>query len=419
MKKLILISVCASLLLTGCLGELIGWGCDFVEDDTHCYQTVAVQNSNPDECEEVETDDWPNSNPPKDKCYLIIAENTGDASVCDNIVGGPGSYTREECRQNVLETHGTLSASASAEIDEEDEEAEEDTDQTDGLSDADKADVKTVVDAATGQYMDFLEADIESETDPGKKAGLQAYQGFLQQAGEKIETAQTTVDQLTEIKRIFIDTYDSANDIENMNVNPILDPGLFDKIKDRLFGSEKLTGLARENADAENALVIYEAMLNQQKENDFLKQDKLSRLSSVVSSKFRDAVTGEVVDGAKEVAEGIAGTAFGAVTHVGEALQAFQDEAQHQIFLGLARAYNRRREALEQERPNTSPEELHKIAVEQVKLDPYQDNTQLAFVKHGNILENQDCKDTSNPLCIDGHVWWTAMDKTFQYNKAH
>jgi len=28
------------------------------------------------------------SNPPKDKCYLMVAENTGDLSACDKIKGG-------------------------------------------------------------------------------------------------------------------------------------------------------------------------------------------------------------------------------------------------------------------------------------------------------------------------------------------
>ncbi|MDQ1343522.1 MAG: hypothetical protein QG650_241 [Patescibacteria group bacterium] len=37
------------------------------------------------------------SNPPRDKCYLTIAENTGNYSSCDKIAGGPMSYSKTEC----------------------------------------------------------------------------------------------------------------------------------------------------------------------------------------------------------------------------------------------------------------------------------------------------------------------------------
>jgi hypothetical protein len=286
------------------------------------------------------------------------------------------------------------------------------------LTDAAMADIETLADAAKGKYMELLEADIEGETDPGRLAGLQAYHEFLEKSGETLESAQASFEQLQELKRIFVDSYDPSMDIEHMSVASLLGPGLWDRVSDRLFGpDEPPTGLAKENADADGALAVYAAMLKQQEENDFLKKDKLERLGDTVSSKFRDDVTGRVADGAKEIAEGVAGTAFIAVGVVGDAIESFQDEAQHQMFLGLARAYNRRRDALETQSPNLSPEEIHRLTVEQVQDDPYQDNTQLAVVKHGNILLNQDCQDDSNPLCVDNRVWWTAMDKTYRYNR--
>lgn len=412
MKKILFLIIIAPLFLSGCLGELLGLGCEFSDDETHCYQSSAVQQSDSEKCAKVETSDWPSSNPPKDKCYLLIAENTGDISACDKIEGGFGSYTREQCRESVIRIHGTPAPV-------EEEKPEEKPTETDepGLSNAEQEDINTIVDAAKGKYMELLEADIESETDPGRLAGLEAYKDFLDKSGETIETVQTSFETLSDLRKIFIDSYDSKNDIENMSINKELDPGLMDKISERLFGpGEPPTGLERENGDAENSLKIYEVMLKQQEENDFLKKDKLSRLSETISSKFRDEVTGKVVDGAKEIAEGVAGTAFGAVTAVGDALEAFKDEAQHQMFLGLARAYNRRREALAAANPTADPAEIHAQAVREVKEDPYRDNTQLAVLKHGNILENTDCQDDSNPLCIDNRVFWTAMDKTFRYN---
>lgn len=51
------------------------------------------------------------------------------------------------------------------------------------------------------------------------------------------------------------------------------------------------------------------------------------------------------------------------------------------------------------------------------KANPYEDLPNAGFVKFGNLLENQDCQDTSNPLCIDSRVWWTAMQKAYDYRK--
>jgi hypothetical protein len=444
MKLKILLVTSFSFLLSGCLGDLLDWGCEYSDDEGHCYQSSAIQDSEPERCGNV-TSHFTGSNPPKDKCYLLIAENTGDPSVCDNIVGGPASYTQSECLQNVLQSH-TPESCLEAEneaicrtayahngrgcgqgfkfkgddceviLEVVEEELETEIGET---SKAEQADIDTLVEAVKGEYMDWLEADIELEIDPGKKAGLEAYRGFLQKAGETMESAQASLEKLNEIKRVFISTYDSKNDIENISVEAELDPGLFDQMKDRLWGSESLTGIKRENAEAKNSLTIYAAMLEQQAENDFLKKDKVDRLSSTIIDKFKHDVTEEVTEKSKALAEGLAGTAFMAVTQIGEALQAFQAEAQKQMFLGLARAYNRRREALLEEQPNLTPDEAHARAVQQVKEAPYRDNTNTGFIKHGNILENTDCQDSGNPLCIDNRVWWTAMDKTFRYNQKN
>lgn len=92
-----LIIVSSSLLLTGCLGELIEFSCLFVEDDNHCYQSAAVQKAEPDECEKIPGTGHTGANPPKDKCYILIAENTGDRSQCSQVQGGPGGYAVEDC----------------------------------------------------------------------------------------------------------------------------------------------------------------------------------------------------------------------------------------------------------------------------------------------------------------------------------
>ena len=424
----------SSLLLSGCLGTIIEIMCEASPDSDHCYQASAVQESDPENCEKIGGKDFKGSNPPKDKCFLQIAENSGDPSVCDKIEGGFMSYSKSECLENTLKTHGPEDCKKA-----DDEMAcrlayakngkdcgdgfeykggacvvrKEDPADDDIETKAAK-DLNTIKDAATGKYMDLLTKAIENETDDHKKAGLEAYKEFLEKSGDKLEKVQTTVDTLKQIKQIFLDSYDPKMDIANMPVNKILDPGLFDRIKDRIFGAG--TPSARDQADS--GLEVYEAMLKRQSENDFLQKGRLERLQDVVTSKLKDEGTSKVKEGVKDVAEGIAGTAFMAVGIVDHALTSFQEAAQKEMFVGLASAYNRRRDAIQASNPGLSPEEIHKRTVAQVKDDPYQDIVNTGFVKYGNLLENGDCKDANNPPCIDNRVFWTAMDKTYQYNHA-
>lgn len=445
MKKLLLLLL-STLLLTGCLGDLLDWGCEFTDDQGHCFQASAVQDSEPERCEKV-TSDFTSSNPPQDKCYLQIAENSGDPLVCDNIKGGPASYTQEECIAGVMR-HGSPEECKTSEdenacrtmyaingrhcgdnfyfdreavqcisFDEETEVEAENTDSTSSLSNAEQADIESLKDAASGKYMELLQQDADNATDPARKAGLEAYIGFLEQGGEQLEQAQSSFDDLKALQRIFLDTYDESMSIENYDVSADLDPGYKDQLMTRLFGEdEPLTGINKENAEAKTAMSVYETLLGVQAENDFLKQSKLERLGGEIASHFRDKWTGEIVDGATDLAKSTAGIAFGAVTHIAKALEAFKSEAKAQTFIGLTRAYNRRREALEQSNPNLSEEEIHNQTVAQVKKDPYQDLKGLSPVRFENLLLN-DCASYNGELCIDPAVWWTAMDKTYRYNQ--
>lgn len=99
MRRLLSLSLIlsSSVLLSGCLGELMAVLCDVVPDADHCFQTAAVQSGQDEECEKIKGEGFTGSNPPRDKCYLMIAQNTGDYEACKNIRGGPMSYTQEEC----------------------------------------------------------------------------------------------------------------------------------------------------------------------------------------------------------------------------------------------------------------------------------------------------------------------------------
>jgi hypothetical protein len=421
-----------SLALSGCLGDVMEIFCETGPDSDHCYQTAAVQESDPVDCLKV---DFP---PPRDKCHLMIAENTGDPTVCDGVEGGMMSYSPEECLEKAFRNHSVEDC-----VNAKDEAAcrtawqnngkascgdgywfdkskaacikGEPPGSDDGIDEKAKEDLKTMGDAAKGKYMELLEKAIDGETDPGKLAGLQAYKEFLDKAGEKIESAQATWEKMEKLKKIFLDSYDPSMDIDRMPVDKILEQGLFDRIKDKIFGGGEQSPQQKEISAADDALSVYEAMLKRQGDIDYLKKDKLSRLKDEVVSALKDDLTSRITDPAKEIAEGIAGPALLAVKPIDYALTAFQEGAKKEAFLDLAKAYNRRRDDLAQKRPDLSSEELHNLTVAQVKDDPYQDNTNTGFVKFGNILENKDCQDESQPLCVDSRVWWTAMDKAYQF----
>jgi len=89
--------ILSAIPLSGCLGDLMGVMCDFLPDADHCNQAAAVQEADTDDCAKIKGEGFTGSNPPRDKCYLQIAENTGDYSACDKIQGGPMSYTKDDC----------------------------------------------------------------------------------------------------------------------------------------------------------------------------------------------------------------------------------------------------------------------------------------------------------------------------------
>jgi len=438
MKKLspFLASALAPLLLTGCLGDVMEIFCEMGEDSDHCYQAVAVQESDPEDCKKVEY------TPPRDKCRLMIAENTGDPSGCSAVEGGMMSYSEEECLQKAFAGH-TVEDCKNAQDEmacraawgkngkgcgdafvynkdggscdpKKDEEEKPATGGTDDplANEKVKEDLKSIGDVGASGYMQLLEKDIANETDPDRLAGLQNYKEFLENSKEKLEDVQTTFETLQDLKKIFLDSYDPKDSIENMSAKDILSKGFFDRLSEKLMGSDPPT----ERSKAEDALTVYEKMLEQQKDNDFLQQGRLDRISQTVVGRLKDKAAEQLKETAEDIAKTVAGEAFAVVGIVNHALTSFQKGAEKEVFVGLAAAYNRQRDAIMQSNPNLSPEEAHKRTVRQIQDDPYQDNPNTGFVKFGNVLANGDCKDAGNALCIDNRVFWTAMGKTYEHN---
>lgn len=103
----LLLAFISPLFLSGCVWDafLLGAPCGLVDQASgHCYQQDAVQNNDPAGCEKVTAPPEfakAGSNPPRDKCLDMVAQNSADPKICDGIKGGIGSYTKEECVKNV------------------------------------------------------------------------------------------------------------------------------------------------------------------------------------------------------------------------------------------------------------------------------------------------------------------------------
>ena len=92
------------LTLSGCFSGCVACeaGGIFAERGVdHCYQWLSVQTGDTTGCEKIPGTGFEGQNPPKDKCYLLIAEKEKDPQPCANIVGGFNSYTQDECYQGV------------------------------------------------------------------------------------------------------------------------------------------------------------------------------------------------------------------------------------------------------------------------------------------------------------------------------
>jgi len=287
---------------------------------------------------------------------------------------------------------------------------------------ADMKEKQAFGEVVSGPYMDALDWAIENEKDPGKLAGLEAYQDFLGKSADKYGEAIATLEDLEKLKKIFIDEYDPSMDIENMDASDILAQGLTSKLTDAIsnlwpFGGEKSIE-QQEQEMAEQQLTVYEAMLERKSENEFLKKSRLDRVGTTMVSIVTDKIASEVKDKAQEMAEAAGGTAFATVGILGDALETVQDEAQNMMFTGLIKAYNRRRAVFEDQYPLKSNEEIHQLTVTDVEDIPYADaKTGVIIAKYGNLLANEDCttEGNNNPLCVDRHAFWVSMDSSYAH----
>lgn len=98
----IIVFVFLTFFLSSC-DSILSWiwnlMCTRAPDTDHCFQFTAVQSGSPASCERIKWTKfkWTWSNPPKDKCYLTVAQNKWDYNICKKIKWWPMSYTQDEC----------------------------------------------------------------------------------------------------------------------------------------------------------------------------------------------------------------------------------------------------------------------------------------------------------------------------------
>ncbi|EKE06483.1 MAG: hypothetical protein ACD_18C00347G0008 [uncultured bacterium] len=452
----------APLFLTGCVSNINEWACSFFDNPDHCLQNAAVQGGAADTCEKIKGEDFADSgsNPPKDKCYLRIAENTGDLSACDKIEGGMYSYTKEECLLNTSvkfknpegcillsgadkencasEVGPYLLPGSVIEIDEQidllkkelsanpdkdlqkqlDELEKKKTDYMDIISDKNKKEYESLTDPMNKQTaMDYYSGKIDEKT----KNSLTALNDSLRYKGEKLsEKEYKAISEMLAYKN------DPKNDIENMDPTEMVKLRWNEKLgnaKDYLkFWNSNPT---EKEKKYDESLLFYERMLERQAAIDkglSQEQQDFDRETGRIKDQIKDDIIDKITDEAKKAAFGelldlVDSPASAPTTAIlGEALETVQKEAKSAEFRGLVRAYNL---GMEEELAKTGGDvdKAHVAVTANLQKDPYMYEDKNTFAKYGNILENKDC-DGSNPHCVNKEVFWKAMKKSFKYQQT-
>ncbi len=451
----------APLFLTGCVSNINEWACSFFDNPDHCLQNAAVQGGDTDTCKNIKGEDFTDSgsNPPKDKCYLRIAENTGDLGTCDKIEGGPYSYTREECILNtsvkfknpsgcvvltgddkaecISQVGPSVYPGKVIEIDEQIEflkkELTENPDATlqkqlDGLektkkdymeviNDENKKEYESLTDPMNKQTaLDYATGKIDEKT----KNSLTVLNDSLREKGETLsEKEYKAISDMLAYKN------DPKNDIENMDPTEMAKLRWNEKLgnaKDYLkFWNANPT---EKEKKYDESLLFYERMLERQAAIDKglnQEQQDFDRETGRIQDQIKDDIIDKITDEAKKAAFGelldlVDSSASGPTSAIlGEAIETVQKEAKSAEFRGLVRAYNLGMEE-ELAKAGGDVDKAHAAVTANLQKDPYMYEDKNTFAKYGNILENKDC-DGSNPHCVNKEVFWKAMKKSFTYQQ--
>ncbi|MFA6458693.1 MAG: hypothetical protein WCV72_04915 [Patescibacteria group bacterium] len=447
--------------LSGC-GTINEWACSFFDNPDHCLQNNAIQDANPDACAKIKGADFEDtgSNPPRDKCYLKIAENTGDLGVCDKIEGGIYSYTKAECilstaikfenpsgckmltgsdkAQCVTAVSPSVTSGSVIEIDEQIDFLKNELKKGD---DPELQKQLAGLESKKSDYLDVMNAnnkkDYESLSDPlNKQAAVDYASGKLDQKSKDtlVELNNRLRDQgnsMTEkeyqtMRDLLAYKNDPNNNIENMDDAELLKLRWDEKLgnaKDYLkFWNSNPT---EKEKKYDEQLLFYERMLERQaaieKGLNQQQQDSARELDRVTGY-IKDQVLEKVTDEAKKQAFGelmdlVESDAAAPVAAIlGEAIDTVKKEAKSAEFRGLVRAYNLGMQE-ELAKAGGDVDKAHAAVTKNLQDDPYKYEDSHTFAHYQNLLENKDC-DGTNPHCISRDVFWKAMKKSYKYQNS-
>lgn len=460
-KASLALMLVSPLFLTGCVGTINEWGCSFFDDPDHCLQNAAIQDGDTTGCAKIEGESFESvgSNPPRDKCYLRIAENTGDLDACKQIKGGAFSYTQEECLLNTsvkfndpsgcLELSGSDKAECISKVGPRIYPGG--VIEIDNQIDLLKEELKKSPDKGLQEQLDGLEKkrndfltvmsennkkEYESLSDPlNERAALDYYAGRIDEKTKKSLVAlndslrakgeKLSPEEYKSLSDVLAYKNDPKNDIENMDESELLKLRWNEKLGDAVdslkFWNSNPTPAEKKY---DEQLFFYQRMLERQaaiEKGLTEKQQDFERNADAVKDYIKDQAIEAVTDEAKKAAFGelldlVDSPASAPVTAIlGEAIDTVKKEAQSAEFRGLVRAYDKGMDE-ELAKAGGNVDKAHAAVVANLGNDPYMYEDKNTFAKYGNILENKDC-DGSNPHCIQRDVFWKAMKKSYKYQQ--
>ena len=455
---MVALAIAMPFFLSGC--SLIGgseeMGCELAPDPAHCYQDAAVSQGDADICDKVvqpEKFKDMGSNPPQDKCYLMVAENTGSLDACEKIKGGLMSYSKDDCILEIsLSTEnpdgcqmlsGENKAKCAAELSPKitPEKVLEVDDQINVI----KNELQKGSDPELDKQLKGLEdkrnnmlaimtkdnkAQYDIQSDPLNKEIIGDWamgdidnttKNKLVNMNEQLKTQglAMTKEQYEAVRDYYKFVNDPNNNIETMDDSLLAKDNVGDKLHNVV---DKLKFWKVKDTPVEKAedvqLRFYERMLERDKAIDDGLTVKEQAYENTMD-KLKEVAVEKGADIAKEkIIEHIFGEAAGLTTKVttvvlGEAINEVKAEAKSEEFRGLVNAYN---QGIQEELAGAggNVDKAHAAVVKKLMADPYAYATGDSFAKYGNLIENKDC-DGSNPHCLNKDVFWKAMKKSYNY----
>lgn len=456
--KIILI-LFPTLFLSSCLWALTDIFCDMwlVENLDHCYQGAAIQEGDREECEKIKWEWFVGSNPPKDKCYLLIAENTGELGACDSIEWWNMSYTKEECILNTSKLHNnpswcmqlTWEAKADCintvwpklelwEVLDMENQIELLKEELKKWSDLNLEKQLQWLEKRKNDFLAVLPAEEKERfkdlSDPlNKEIRMDSYswkidkktkESLLALNNAALERWETIPrDEYEAIRDMLAWKNDPKNDIEQMNDAELLKPTIwekFDKAKEYL--KFRKANPTPEEKQQDESLLFYTRMLERQAAIDKWyteKQQEFNKYVDKAKDETKDYFLWKINDKLKEEAFWDLfewdSTANLATAVVWEALDVVKEHAQASEFRWLVWAYNDWMKE-ELEKYNWDVEKAHLAVTKNLQEDPYRYENDRVLSKYGNLIENKECwEGNNNPLCLNKDIFFKAMKKSYKY----